>query len=112
MRGHLRYWQKVLRLQDWDLEVDIVRDRDMPECCNGHLAINVQWKLATISILAGVDRVRRDIGVEEVDLVHELLHVVFHNLHPDNGGVSLTHDLFEQGLNLVAEALVGLRHGK
>ena len=104
-----REWQKVLRLQDWDIEVKIVREWDFVNKGSiGEVGRNNQHKSATIRILHPIDYDPCNYGPQDMeeDLVHELLHLHF---------LSEMFDLepkmeiqYEQAINRVSEALVKL----
>lgn len=69
-------WQKILRLQDWDVETSIVRQRIMPGN-NGECEYYSELKHAFIRILDPIDY--HDPLPQDMEwiLVHELLHLHF-----------------------------------
>lgn len=79
LQDRCAYWQKVLRLQDWDIKLSVVRQWEIPDSwgtCDPHLS----KKIATIKILDKLDD--GEPGCSEAydaekTLVHELLHVHF-----------------------------------
>jgi len=100
-------WQKRLRLRDWDIEINLVRERDMKWKGNsGIISYNLQHKTATMSILDNIDRENVDIDDYEHCIVHEMLHLLLPGFSPDRG--TLDNDLYEQGLNMIAEALLNM----
>ena len=105
----LSYWQKRLRLQDWILEVRILRAREMA----GEYAAQVNWtlskKMATIHILDQVDYPPdcMDSRNMENDLVHELLHLHFAPISDHFSEDSPVYTTFEeQAIESIAYGLV------
>ena len=104
-------WQKILRLQDWKVFVEICRARDLPDDAAGHNKIDILKKKSVIGLLAEIDRSpgaawQYDL---EKDLVHELLHLHFF------AGDELSDAQYvamEQGIEILAEALVSLKWKK
>ena len=98
-------WQKRLRLMDWEIEVNLIRQNKMKNPNNvGEASYNVQRKTATLNILCSMDRDNNDVGGYESDIVHEMLHLLLPGFTPGQG--TLDHDLYEQGLNMIVEALL------
>lgn len=104
-------WQKVLRLQDWDIIARIVRARDM---FTEDSAASVRWtfqkKMATIVLLDPEDYDPNIAFAQdhEISLVHELLHLHyagFDNTEQD----SLEQMLLEQSIEAISTALVQLK---
>jgi hypothetical protein len=94
------YWQKVLRLRDWDIDARIERIFDMPEKeIRGHVSYTIALKEAIIQILDPNDYFKDDYSPEQ-SLVHELLHVAF-----AEAGDATT---VEQAVDATAKALVNL----
>jgi hypothetical protein len=101
-------WQKILRLQDWEIHVCIARSRDMPEGMQG--CIDMVWprKEAHISIIDPVDYPPDSWWAQDMErtLVHELLHL--HSPERENEREDI-QVLIEQGVQLTACALVDLK---
>lgn len=102
-------WQQVLRLQDWNVLVRLVREEDME---NGRCGGEVDWvlvkKCARINMLDPVDYgkspwVPQD---QEVDLVHELIHLHFAPLKIKDD--SPEDKALEFAIEAMAQALVAL----
>lgn len=77
-----RLWQEILRLQDWDVEVKVVRHFDLPEDCSGDMGPFSRKKHARMRLLDPRDynpRWKPDME-PEVTIVHELLHLHFQPL--------------------------------
>lgn len=103
----LRYWQRLLRLQDWDIELRVVRRHELDDAygrCSTWSAVG----RAKIRLLdpqdfePTIDPRDRDI---KVTLVHELLHLRIPADQAD-GSSSLGQ---EQAVERIAQALVHLR---
>ena len=109
--GLIPFWQKRLRLQDWDIEAVITDQRE--ECGGGRVQMLAKYKAAKITILEPEKMDPTWLGSKdpEVTLVHELLHVqteqLNHHLNkPKHGRLS---DDMERVVELTAIALVTLR---
>lgn len=108
-----RHWQRVLRLQDWDLTFMIVNAEDIVGVGQGN--ISCVFRAAKIQVLNYDDTQRRAKGSSieillcdwELTLVHELLHLVLSDVTP--GGVtdpSPQHTALERGIDAISRALV------
>ena len=109
LHTQLAYWQKVLYLQDWTVELRIVRQWEMAD--TGTLAQchwYIQRKDAVISVLdpqdlAGV--APKFLNSEECDydisIVHELLHLHFAPFHREEDETS-----HEQAINAISRGMV------
>lgn len=92
-------WQKRLRLQDWNVKVEVVRFFDIPEKL-GEAEIHNQRKEAVIRIIGESDRrEQRDTPVEHT-LIHELLHLHFEPFWDQDKYTEM-----EQAINLITGAL-------
>jgi hypothetical protein len=101
----LAYWQRQLRIQDWDITLDVVPARvisaaagcstNCPGRRNAHIRLADP---ATLDPDAGSDYTD-----QEVTLVHELLHVALAAI-PDHGPI-------EPAIDSLARALVHLNRG-
>lgn len=78
LQEKLEIWQKRLRLQDWIIQVRIVREREMKlEGCQAEVSWTLENKTATIRMLDPLDyppdsNIQQDM---EDSLIHELLHL-------------------------------------
>jgi len=116
-----RYWQMVLKLQDWNIDVELCSTRDLERLKEGQrTAFNTVYPSlhkSFIRIKELEERYNED-GLEEdmeVDLVHELLHLHFDGLYCDEKREIAAEVVHERALNAVAEALVTFRrelHGE
>lgn len=97
-------WQRKLRLQDWDVQATIERQRNMiGKTVNGQCEYNERLKAAFIRILDPVDY--DDYEPEDMEriLVHELVHLWFAPFWDDE-----KEHLMEQGVEQIARALIGI----
>jgi hypothetical protein len=105
----LREWQKVLRLQDWNVRIECKREREMehPDC-HGLNSYSLALKNATIQVRHSLDF--RDAGgfPEDIEatIVHELVHLHFAGFYTDKG---LANTLQEQAIEVIAQSLVALK---
>jgi hypothetical protein len=103
----LRMWQKRLRLEDWKIEVRIVRVWDLERGTLGHIDWSAPRKTALIKILNPADyelpkdKIAADM---ELSVVHELVHLHLSAL-PLNKSSRRAE---EQVVSLLADALVNL----
>ena len=110
MRELTDYWQRQLRLQDWDVTVRVVRWHEVDGSPLG--LCRVRWSTRDAEILLldpqdyGPDRSGSDRD-QELTLVHELLHIAFPGDRSD-GSCSTT---MEQAVEATARALVALNRG-
>jgi hypothetical protein len=112
LRERCLYWQQVLRLQDWRIDVRVVRMKEMEgddgEERGGCILRWSQDRQATLKILDSIDY-PPDCHLEEDQertLVHELLHLYTQPFDlPDTGPKQLAE---EQMINALAGALVQL----
>jgi hypothetical protein len=104
----LVYWQKVLRLNNYDIKVVITRNEDMPlEYCDAVVITHISEEESTIFILDSVDNVDIEhIDMEEA-LVHELVHINFDRL--DYFLTDTDEVKFEQIVDRIAKALVEIK---
>ena len=103
----LAYWQKRLRLLDWD--IDAVYDGSLVK--NGELGsieYAPQHGKATIRVCPKGLGDGFDIPLdEEHTVVHELIHLYFHDFEPERD--SLQWERWEYAINKTAAALVAMR---
>lgn len=95
LRQKCAEWQKILRLQDWIVNVSIKRSRDMSDGnLDAEIFITLPNRVASIYILDSIDYATSYEAQDmERHLVHELLHI---HLYPITGN-------FEDGLLQIAE---------
>lgn len=99
-------WQKVLRLEDWTVDLHLKRERDFSNRdCNAEISLNEQNKIAFIKVIDPVDYQPGQIRSHDMeeDLVHELLHIHFWPLTRGEEGENLAE---EQAINMIAKALI------
>ena len=105
----ITYWQRQLRLEDWDVTV-IVPDYD-PEGAAKISTSNVMG-VAKITIRNPAITPPGRFGPEdlEISVVHELLHLRFPHIDPAVS--SLADQSYELGIEQTARALVRLNRGE
>lgn len=95
------FWQKQLRLQDWDIEVKVDRTTDSE--VEGKACVSMVYRTSDITLYLKESTDDEDV---EITLVHEMLHCYHHV----TSGIMQTHGLLlEQGVEAAACALVQLR---
>jgi hypothetical protein len=85
LRAKCAEWQKILRLQDWIINVSIVRERDANlKGCNAEIHVTLPNRIARIHILDPIDYDPTNALPQDMEqyLVHELLHI---HLYPITG---------------------------
>jgi hypothetical protein len=105
----LHVWQRRLRLEDWKIDVKIVRVWELEQGTLGHIDWSIPHKTATIKVLNPADyelpkdKIPADI---ELSVVHELVHLHLSVL-PLNKS---SRNAEEQVVSMIADALVNLEH--
>ena len=104
-------WQKILRLEDWDIHVKMVRHYELAGGENaGSCHYSVTLREATLQVMDPIDNSHEyPEDIEEV-LVHELVHLVFSGI--DNGETGqiegASRIFYEQAVEATARALIQL----
>jgi hypothetical protein len=102
------YWQKVLRLQDWEVFVFVSRERNfLSPKSQGECEWVIGTKHASIRILDPADYPPNESFPQDMEriLVHELLHLHFAPF--DNSEVgSMEDNAQEQAIESIASGLV------
>lgn len=110
LREMCEHYQCLLKIQDWNIEVRLVPQRDLGDSDSrvflGDEVRNASIEIATPDtwtpgFFPRFQDMRRD-------LLHELLHIVFVDAHPRCKKGSLKHKEHEIAIDTVAEALAGL----
>lgn len=109
----LAYWQKVLHLQDWEIEIGFIREREIrksfPMGAGGFVLYDTTMQRASISILdpvddeEGLDDFLSGFSDKELTIIHELLHLHFIKI---NEGEDSDKVVVEQVINTMAKALL------
>lgn len=105
------WWQKVLRLQDWDVKVLVKRRFQMPADAQGQVDYVLQNRKAVISVLAAEDYEPDHLWPQDQEktLVHELIHL---HMAPFAAPTGTPQDIAqEQAIEALAGALVRLKRG-
>lgn len=107
-------WQKVLRLQDWDIVLEIVRRHKMASpTCVGQTEMDCYHR-AMIKLCDPVDLMSEDWDANkdmELTLVHELVHMHMYDIRikEERHGETTTEWLAaERAIDMLAGALVKL----
>ena len=102
-------WQKLLRLQDWDITATFARSREMVHEGKhlwGKADLSYEHRYAEISILHPDDcDSDEERGEIETTLVHELLHIYFTPVRGETPDVLAE----EQAINSLSTLLVRLQ---
>lgn len=105
-------WQRILRLQDWDVVPKLVRWHEMPTDRLGECDHRLSKKMAVIRVLDPNDAPPNNAWPHDPEktLVHELLHLHFapFRAEPDTPADVAQ----EQVIDTLARALVALARGK
>jgi len=107
------WYQGVLRLRDWRVEVVISSKRDMPAKVQAKIDWNLLRKTATIRLMRPWDYRRSGFkGAQdmELDIVHELCHLHLAPLGVDPDSAEDTAQ--EQAIEAISEACVALVRAK
>lgn len=105
----LKLWQKRLRLEDWKIDVKIVRIWDLEQGTLGHIDWSTVHHTALIKVLNPADyelppdKIPADM---ELSIVHELVHLHLSVL-PLNKS---SRNVEEQVVSMIADALINLEH--
>jgi hypothetical protein len=112
-------WSKILRVQDYDVSIKLVPQANLESnSCLGQCWVSETKKIAEIKLLdpryRGDCSESRDDDIETC-LVHEYLHLVLpvHALGIPWDEKDPRHCAYEQGIDILAQALVGVsRNGQ
>lgn len=111
LRKQLSYWQRILYLQDWNVDIRVVRQWEMGDQTTlAQCQWFIQRKDAIIHVLHPSDLPGlsgRFLNNEECDydvsLVHELLHLHFAPFHKADDEIA-----HEQAINAISRGMVKL----
>ena len=114
-----RRWQYELRLEDWDVTIEIARLKDLGDCTMGDCTRAKMKRIAKIRLLDQRDIDGQDMITPpaesrdwEMTLVHELLHLQLHDAfskgYPGGGAEELA---IERAIDATSKALVRLARG-
>ena len=106
LQAELDYWQRKLRLMDWNIRL-IEADDTLFEDANGSCLCDVQSKDAVIKVnVNGIDSYRAESVDDEHTLVHELLEIHFAPFKVSKDDDEDKHNAQECAINMISEALV------
>lgn len=103
-------WATLLRLEDWDIEIEVVRAKELGgEKCLGDCDFWMPKMVAKVRVADPETVDEECLGRTDVEtvLVHEILHVRFAPYSPEEG--TEAHRDFEVAIHRVSEALVHLK---
>ena len=104
LREAIRGYQKRLKLMDWDIDVELVPQRTMSDL-DGKCNIIIEQKSAFISIPTP-ETYAGDKQNMLVTLCHEMIHLTMPHVYRGVFESEIEHAMFEQGLDLIAQAIV------
>lgn len=111
-------WQRELRLQDWDVFIEIARQRHVGEATMGDCTRAKSKRLAKIRLLDPRDIDGQDMMMPaeaydwELTLVHELLHLQLHDAFPKGYPDGRVEELaIERAIDATSKALLRLSRG-
>lgn len=110
----LEFWQRTLRIQDWTITAEIVRDRDLGSSGRGgEIWIKEKRKAAKIRLLDPIDYSPTCWEAQDMEyfLVHECVHVLTNAIRRDGDAEDAGLEE-EQAVDAIAHALVSLRRSK
>lgn len=109
LRQKCAEWQKVLRLEDWDVKVKLKRGRDLELGGAGECGWTIEKKQALIKITDSADYPPDCIIPQDMErtLVHELLHLHFAPFDDFESGTA-EDTATEQAIHFISCALVDL----
>lgn len=118
LRARARYYQGVMRLEDWTIELRVLRSYDMPASgIAGEARPLLEKQLAIISILdprdydpaCMPDRINVAGNYDpEITLIHELAHLYTAPFEPEHG--TLEHKALEFAVHRISAAIYTLEH--
>lgn len=105
-KTNLEKWKKRLGLSDWDITVQHRDAQDMNQS-PARTIIRENMQHADIRIMDKTDRQKSDPADidQELDLVHELIHVRLWAIDPKDPG-PVTYTCREQAIEWIAKALI------
>ena len=101
-------WQRLLRLQDWDIKVEFVHHHSLGRGGFGEVNWTLEKKTATINMVHPEELSKHLEYNPEKTLVHELLHLRFSIVCRTKEG-TIEDGVHEAAIDQVARLLVQLR---
>lgn len=105
-----RSYQKLLRVQDWQIEVKIVGAHTLGEDVEGDFRASLNTMSAVIRICSPEtfqsDPVSPVLNMRRI-LIHEMIHIVFSTLGP-NEKDEVKYSVWESGIDRIATTIYGL----
>lgn len=109
LQERCEFWQKLLRLQDWEVKVKLVGMADMETNCHlGSILTHADRRTGLLSVVRSDQRGKEDFPLSDDELiVHELLHIYFDGF---NTGVGTPfRQIEEQAVDALSRIIVGLQ---
>jgi hypothetical protein len=95
-------WKPILRLEDWDIEIEYARKYELADGC-AECNANIMRNLCTIKILDPNDiNPDEDANTRNVEatVVHELLHIHFRPYMPERN--TLNYEMWERTIDMLS----------
>ena len=106
----VRKWQKILRLQDWKIEVKWVNRNELDSGSNAEVSLCVNQKVATVGVIKPEDHSTWNNKEQDIEksIVHELLHLPLQSIenYARKGEESALDNAVENVTHLISEALI------
>jgi hypothetical protein len=106
----LAYWQKVLRLGDWDIDAELVPFGELEDGTMACNMVDLHMRVAKVSVCRPEDQSCFKGLLWEYDmerlLIHELIHIPLLAWEPEGELEECNHEF---AINLLSQALVGLK---
>lgn len=99
LRDLCQFWRDQLKLQAWEVDIQILPAREMPEE-DAHVSYDSHSRTATVQLADDLK------SLEEIHemVIHELLHLMFIFVQPK----TTDHILEEQAVHTIAPLISGL----
>ncbi len=118
LKATCREWQRVLRLQDWDVHVRFASLKEMLKGSGASTIsglTDIRWglKTAVVQVVREEDWDRDEAEPYDAELIllHELLHVHLWAWEPPNNENNTEYICLEQGIELIAKTLLEFKRG-
>jgi hypothetical protein len=109
LRNLCTEWQNRLGLAHWRIDIRFGRRDEFENGVIANVTQQVEFERAVIKILESYQHSSLFSQDIEQSIVHELLHIVFATLDPEDGYYGVQKVLSEQVINRLAQVLVDLK---
>ena len=107
-----RKWQRILRLQDWEIEARWATRNELDKGSNAEASLCINQKVATVGIIKPEDHQTWNGKEQDIEksVVHELLHLPLQSIenYARKGEESALDNAVENVTNLISGALIML----